>query len=325
MKLDNDTPYAARMFRGEPEPDIMLGTVLVQVAYRVGDRGEMMFCPAEDAVIREEAEVAPLGILPSDQVPYRSGVDVFVHGQAYAPRGRPTEAMVVGMKLGSFSHELLVVGDRTWEQDGVASRPKPFTTMPLVYERAYGGLAHYREAQVAFPDNPEGRGYVCEAVAAAGTALPNVEDPNARIKSWRDQPTPRGWAPLPPQTGLHLRRSVQVLDLNNYTYRFTKHAFSCAHPDLTLDALEPGSTGILSGVTPSGVFRFSVPRLSLKVDVQLGDKAFELVPRFDTLALFPEDGRVVASFRTSFRYRVQAKQVRRVRLSVTPPKPGAVS
>lgn len=300
----------------------MLRTVLVQAAYRVGERGEMTLCPAEEAVIREEADVAPLGILPSDQVPYRSGVNVFVHGQAYAPRGRPTEAMLVTMHLGSFSHELLVVGDRTWERDGVASPPKPFTTMPLVYERAYGGLARNRDAEVAFPDNPQGRGYVCDPEAAQGTALPNIEDPKTRIQSWRDQPTPRGWAPLPPQTGLHLRRSVQVLDLKDYTYRFTKHAFSCAHPDLVLDALEPGCTGVLSGVTPSGTFRFSVPRLSLKVDVELGSKTFALVPRLDTLALFPEDLRVVASFRTSFRYRMQAKQVRHARLSITPPQAG---
>lgn len=318
VDLDDTTPFAAQLFRGEPEPRVMLATLVVKVAYEVPPEGPMRVLPAEEAPIYEDAEPMPLGLMPSDKVPYRKGVDVFVHGRAYAPKGVATKAMIVGLRLGGFVHEMLVVGDRTWQSDAVIAGPEPFETMPLTYERAYGGLTTHREAQVAFPDNPEGRGFICERAHVEGTPLPNIEDPARRIDTWQDQPPPRGWAPLSPQTAIHLHRSIQVLDAEKYTYRFTPQVFSCAHPDLVQPELPGGTPGVLHGVTPSGVFAFEVPHLDLRLGVELGPKRFELRPRLDTLGLFPEQGRVVASFRTSFRYRLEPEQVRVARLSLAP-------
>lgn len=302
------------MFRGEPQPRLMLATVVVKVAYQVGPEGALRPRPAQDAVIREEAEDTPLGLLPSDQVPYRSGVNVFVHGRAHAPGGA-ARAMEVSLALPGFEHRLLVVGDRLWSQDGHIGVPEPFGAMPLVYARAYGGLAEHRGGQVAYPGNPLGRGFVYEAEHLPGTALPNLEDPAHRIERWQDRPRPRCWGPLPPQTGLHLERAVHIVDPERCQYRLTPRAFDCAHPDLVRPQLPAGSIGALTGLTPEGApFVFQVPPSPARLQVELGAKRFDLTPALDTLGVFVEQGRLVASFRASFRYRLQPKQLRRTRL-----------
>lgn len=310
MDFDNTTPLLARMFRGEPQPRLMLATVVVKVVYEVGPDGTLSRQAAEEAVIREQDEDSPLGLLPGDQVPYRSGVNVYVHGQAYAPGGS-ARAMEVALALDGLEHRVLVVGDRYWTRDGHIGVPAPFSTMPLVYARAYGGLAESRGSQVAFPGNPHGRGFVYEAEHLEGTALPNLEDPEHRIERWQDRPRPRCWAPLPPQTGLHLERAVEILDPEQGQYRLTPRAFDCAHPDLVRPELSPGSRGVLTGVTPAGPFVFEVPPSPVQLEVELGPKRFELNPALDTLGVLVEARRIEATFRASFRYHLVPKQLRR--------------
>ena len=70
---------------------------------------------------------------------------------------------------GVFKHQgalraaIAVVGDREW-RDGVPSEPRRFTTLPLTFERAFGGPGYAR--------NPVGRGYLIEATRDAVTRRP---------------------------------------------------------------------------------------------------------------------------------------------------------
>ena len=68
--------------------------------------------------------------------------DVLLNATAYAPGGRPTERVRVGVKIGGWSKVIDVVGDRVWQQRAgmlAPSAPEPFAAMPLTYERAFGG------------------------------------------------------------------------------------------------------------------------------------------------------------------------------------------
>ena len=316
VELENTTDLRARMFRGEPEPGLMLCVVVAKVAFEIRPDGSLSACPADEVEILEEAAPTPAGLLPSDQVPYRPGVDLFVHARAHAPRGRPTPAMEVALQLGRFEHRLLVIGDRRWTRAGHPSSPEPFVTLPLTYDRAYGGQATSRGQLVAWPDNPEGRGFVYEESTAEGTVLPNVENPAQRITSWRDRPKVMGWAPVPQQTATHLRRSIDIVDAETYAYRFTPQVFSSAHPDLVLPELAPGTQGMLAGVDPSGRFAFSTPMLELAATVELGPKQHDIAASLDTLGILVDTRRLLATYRVSFRYRFVPKQIRRVRLAV---------
>src|SRR5262249_5426198 len=80
----------------------------------------------------------------NDFAPYKPMCDVIVNGSAHAPRGRQTTAMVVAFQFEKVTRRARVVGDRVWKSRWLlppaASRPKPFKRMPIVWERAFGGM-----------------------------------------------------------------------------------------------------------------------------------------------------------------------------------------
>ncbi len=71
-----------------------------------------------------------------------------------------------------------MIGDRPREAPG---SPRPFASMPIVYERAFGGPA--------VEDNPVGTG------AVPGSALPNVVDPQNPHRPAGFGPIARHWGP----------------------------------------------------------------------------------------------------------------------------------
>ena len=112
----------------------------------------------------------------ADVVPYREEADVWLTGHACAPLGRSLSVQVVRLGIYCAGDALLdktlhVVGDRR----SYRAAPTPFERMPLVWERAYGGIG--------FEDNPVGVG------ADERALVPNVVLP--------DEPErPAGYGPI---------------------------------------------------------------------------------------------------------------------------------
>lgn len=97
-------------------------------------------------------------------------------------RGEGKEQKVLG------GRELLVFGDRAWGLSA-ATEPRPFTEMPLVAERAFGGEG--------FEDNPVGRGIGMTTIdGLEAHLLPNVELRSEPVTSRRDRPRPALLGPL---------------------------------------------------------------------------------------------------------------------------------
>jgi len=69
--------------------------------------------------------------------------DVVLNGHAYAPGGEPVPQLDATLEVGPVRKTVRVFGDRAWEggilRRFVATRPQPFTKMPLLYERAFRG------------------------------------------------------------------------------------------------------------------------------------------------------------------------------------------
>ena len=151
--------------------------------------------------------------------PYKSATDLVVQGAAHAPGERSVPEMIAAVLVGRMRKEIKVIGDRTCTyQHGQApkfSEPEPFTTMPLGYERAYGGKdPSPREKTLeellavhpgTYPRNDTGRGYVLanEPDSMEGLALPNLENPRDRLtpnrlvvgdsSNWWKQPLPESF------------------------------------------------------------------------------------------------------------------------------------
>lgn len=127
----------------------------------------------------------------------KPGVDLVVQGDAFAREGTATVMEVsVSVPAAGFARRVLVHGDRvaTAEGDRVRfSPPRPFSRMPVRYDRAYGGVdalegdALFQDlldvpAGIEYPRNPAGVGYlIAPRALGEGVALPNLEDPEDRL------------------------------------------------------------------------------------------------------------------------------------------------
>lgn len=122
---------------------------------------------------------------PSDFVLFKPKADILFLGAAHAPGGRPVAQVDAVLRVGQFKKALRIVGDRSWlrltDQESRASEPITFTTMPIMYERAYGGID--------FKPNPIGLGH-------DKTRLPNIESQVTLIRTQEDQPAPSGFGPI---------------------------------------------------------------------------------------------------------------------------------
>jgi hypothetical protein len=123
--------------------------------------------------------------------------DVLVVGHAHAPHGNAVPQLEVGLQVGSLRKVLRVFGDRRWD-DGAPTRPIPFVVMPLVYERAFGGVDQHSPTPEKDWDwrNPVGCGYAIRSAHLADAPVPNIEAPERPIRAWNDRPEPAGFGPI---------------------------------------------------------------------------------------------------------------------------------
>ncbi|HEY4120253.1 MAG TPA: pentapeptide repeat-containing protein [Byssovorax sp.] len=120
-------------------------------------------------------------VAASERAPILPGAGVLLTGAAYAPHGRPVTECAVRLAVfqdgaAVVNKHLVVRGDATRD----APQPAPFTRMPLVYERAYGGPS--------VAENPAG-------VGAGSARLPNVLDPRDPDRTAGFGPIAPTWAP----------------------------------------------------------------------------------------------------------------------------------
>ncbi len=69
--------------------------------------------------------------------------DVLLVGQAWSPDGRPVTELETGIAIAERKKTIRVHGNRVFKSGllGLSlSAPEPFVSMPLTYERAFGGI-----------------------------------------------------------------------------------------------------------------------------------------------------------------------------------------
>jgi hypothetical protein len=209
----------------------------------------------------------------------KPATDVVVAGHAYSPSGKPVSELVATLAVGSILKSLVVVGDRAWEGTAL-SDPVPFIRMPLTYERAFGGSDPLEEPREFDARNPVGQGFVTKAEHVDGRAAPNFELPQARLGSPTDRPPPAGFGPIAPSwsprielAGTHddawleARHPLPPLDQNP--------AFRCAAPPDQQTELKGDEPVRLDNLTPSGAWRFRLPRVALGFETHFEDGRIE--------------------------------------------------
>lgn len=322
MELSNQTQFAAHLFRGCVDEKQIFATLVVRVGYSVQADGKCEpVTPPE--VVRLQDDEKEGEILESDAAPQKAGGDVCVIGRAY-PQGAPATATMVRIQVGDVEHRLRVTGDRVWEarrginlksvcararkgvfdQDAFQpSDPVPFESMPMSWSRAFGGQAAFDGNQVPHAENPGGRGFLIVPDSAAGTPLPNLEDPQHPIVHWRDWPTPVCFAPCPRTSKLRTDRGIDINKVDE-SWTLKPAYFSIAHPWLLFPDLKPECPITVEGMSHDGPLSFRLPNPPLATEVTVGRRSLSVPLRLDTVEIFPDQRRLSLVLRTAFRYYV---------------------
>lgn len=289
------------------------------------DRAGALVPAAEPSPVRVDDvlwdEQRPNGSVryPTDIGCAKRGADVVVVGSAVSPK--PVTRMDVTVRIGAHEAPIVVHGDRVFYKGagGVIIGPAGrFETMPVVYERASGGMAP--DFRLADERNPSGVGVAHRVDDLVGQPAPQIEHPKRpHTRAGQDHPpvgygaTRPHWLPRRTFAGtfdeVWQRTRMPLLPLD-YDARFE----NVAHPSLQLEAaLAPGTPIAVLGMSEATAFRCEVPDLRLVVHgLRNGEKA-TLRPLADTLVIEPARARIELTSRAVFtmgRGRTSLREIR---------------
>jgi len=194
MDAVNTTPFSPAWFVTKLDPQAFSLVVVVKGTFRLVPGKAME--PAEEQqpptgdVYLEDNPQRPL-VYGLDFAPYKPKADVVLSAQAWAPGGVATRQVEAGFQVGRLTKSLRVHGDRYWLGRREASPAKPFVSMPITWEGAFGGQG--------FALNPLGRG-AAEVVLGEGVTAypaPNIEFLSAPQKERAEKVPPAGFGPIP--------------------------------------------------------------------------------------------------------------------------------
>jgi hypothetical protein len=336
VKVVNLTPFAVALYRtalvretpeldwefGTPmapvpeaprEPDQMHNALVVCVRYPIRDG--RLAAPVADVqrptTEPDLPEDAGYGVLLEPSNFPRAGTDVIVLGEARS--AAPVEEMGVRVSVGPYDVRMHVTGDRVWERHGkrlVPGRPAPFVRMPLTLARAYGGRAPNAYGEMPYAANPEGRGYFLDEEGAVGGALPNVELPDARVRTWEDQPEPISCGPYPPSGSLRLDRCTDVQEDGTVVVHPERGLLDQAHPRLSGRRVEGGVLR-LEGMDPDGVLAWDVPACPVVADIRIGSRGGVRPLTLEEIVVDLPRGHVDLTWRKGFTYTIIPHERRR--------------
>ncbi len=304
--LDNQTPFAAERAWIRDRNGAEIWLVAVKATYDIHPDGSLEVSKEQPPVLRVpeyHGEPGKSSIkYEADLVLTKTTTDVTVVGHAYVPGGEPATQLDVGFRVGPIQKMLSVFGDREWGTLG-PSPPRPFVHMPIVYERAFGGVDPCSER----PDrdwewrNPVGTGFAASWESSRRVLLPNIENPAQPMLAWSQRPTPAGfgaiagnWQPRASLAGTyddHWTESRKPLLPVDFDDRF----FQCAPADQrSREFLRGGEPVMLYRLTPGGNLRFALPRVFLGFETRFydGSREFHKARKLHSVILEPDFPRV---------------------------------
>ncbi|TAK99436.1 MAG: DUF2169 domain-containing protein [Aquabacterium sp.] len=266
-----------------------------------------------------------------DFAPRKPMCDVLLVGSAWAPGGQAVSRMRVSLKIGPIDKQADVIGDRQWQAGltGIsATAPQAFVSMPLSYDRAFGGADVFSDdpsEHDAYTANPVGRGWHKHLKNAwvDGSPLPNIELPGEGVSFPTDSclpvafgPVGRGWAQRACFAGTYDQAWLD--DVFPFLPRDFDERYYQAAP---LDQQMPIPTGPLSvqlgGFTPDGLRSFVLPYFEAPVTVFPKQGAREACKGvLDTIVLEPDAGRFTLTWRVTRPLKKSIFEISRVQVGV---------
>jgi hypothetical protein len=316
VDLVNRTRMAADIIRGSVPNAPQTVAALVAKATGVVDRnGQMRLDFDTPTPVLFEPLSLPFGEVPSDVALQKEGVDVVALGKAYHPDQAGGPRSAVTLQVNRETRGLAIFGNRLWYKafDGTwrISDPEPFSLMDMGWQQSFGGVSLDEECEeVVHPLNPQGCGFIASESAIDGTNLPNVEDVDQLIRTWRDQPRPCNICPAPKHLSFDVEKYADQLNkAPEETFNVPPSLWNIALPKFRFPALKTGDTVMLRGMSekPLG---FVVPAAQPRVVLTVGDRQALHPLRLDTVVMVPQARRCIFSWRVTFTYEVRPREAR---------------
>jgi hypothetical protein len=247
----------------------------------------------------------------SDLGARKPGTDVSLLGHAYA-HGPDKSTVDVALKVGGLTKTVRVFGDRVWFKAlgfWVPSESRPFDKMPLVYEKAFGGVDESDENPKKHAwerRNPVGTGFVTAGKDGLreDMPLPNFEDPNDLITGADEKPAPAGfgliaghWMPRAGFAGTYdeaWKKNRFPLLPGDFDERFHQ----AASPGLATAAKLAGGEPVrFLNLAEDRDVSFALPKRSFKVDASLKGKQGSYPALIDSVVIEPDEGRITITWK----------------------------
>jgi Uncharacterized protein conserved in bacteria (DUF2169) len=352
MRLVNQTAVPATVTTSDFEGSTQrIGLLTAKATFRFDSHGRIELEAQEPFPLLAQDEETPFGDLPADLQPRAdASLEVIVLGHAYAPRERPVSTLTVALTVGKVRRELFVFGNRCWAANRkTASRPEPFTKMPLTYSRAFGGTVPVnldRESVFDLSDacNKHGLGFDAERMARElGTLLkapkgyptlpdeytrrlPNLEDPRALIARWEDAPLPLCWATVPIDVPVWTARQARENPAPSPPPPLAESKRELptvvnyrAHPDWVIPLPQTAPTIRLENLlAATPVLEMSMPDFGIVADYTINGRIGRRSLMPHTLVLLPDQGHFYLVYRLPFNFEFQAGDEREFRLRKEP-------
>jgi hypothetical protein len=308
FELDNSTPFVCESLLLADEEGVPQFVPLVQVTFSIESTGELSLLEEQPPIVMEGAwygDPATSSLRREPQMAFvKPATDVILLGHAHSPRPGVTE-MRVGLRIGPVSKIVRVVGDRFLvrrQGANAISAPRPFETIPLIYERAFGGwdrrapdLAKHRCEQ----RNPVGVGFRgAPGDTDDDVRLPNIEYEAEPFRTYGDTPAPAGfgflaanWMPRLAYAGTYDEQwdaDRKPLLPRDFDRRF----FNAASVDLVAAGYLSGDEPVVViGASPEGRIAFNLPAIPPPecLVALRGRKRILLDARLDTVVVDTDD------------------------------------
>ena len=301
FSIINYTPFNSKGSVLYDENANQIWVIIIKATYNISNNGFLSLADEQEEVClfpKYDGEFDSSDMIrDSEMVFEHPGTDIIINGSAHASN-KPH--VTVGVTVGEIKKYLNVYGDRYWENSILGLNPsqaKPFSRLSLSYKKAFGGKYYdsNKGEQVFFRSNPIGVGFFRNKREAKDSLLPNIENINQPITSWRKyfQPAgfgciPQSWEPRRQLAGTvtaEWKKSKAPLWPDDYSPLFHVSAPDGLHHK---KPLKGGEQVKLINLSEEGMLNFEIPREFLYVFSIINGSRVRHKTQMDRLIIEPD-------------------------------------
>jgi hypothetical protein len=312
--LKNRTAYAAERNWTRDKNGVHWWLVAIKATFNIAPGGRLMLADEQPPPVLVPEYFGEPGQsslrYDSDLLAAKPGTDVLLIAHAYAPHGRPAPTVPVSLRIGQLQKILLVHGDRNYGRgltSATTTQPQSFTRRPIRYEFAFGG------SDLSDPDpknhciderNPIGRGFAQRTAHLVGRPAHTIEYPTGNPSATGPAgfgPIDPSWLPRRKLAGTYDSRweqSKKPLLPDDFEPTF---ALSAPSDQRTEKPLAGGERIELVNMTPDGVLRFDLPRISLGCTTSIGTRRERHGARLALVLVEPDERRLSLVWQSALR------------------------